>query len=198
MGDDWPEPDAAAALYQRLAAGTDPVAPSDFAAAFLDPLVAFLRGTRRGTDDHAIQTAAEEAVLSVIRRPAVYDPTRGTIVAFLRMAAAADLNNLRTKEARHHRNREDRECVELPGATGNTPTSDDLPSFDHPALAEVLASLDATEQRVFELMRTGERATEAYAAILGITDRPVGEQAAEVKRVKERIMKRLQRAAGAL
>ena len=194
---DWPDPDECAVLYQRLLTG-GAVAPSDFAAAFLDPLVAFLRGTRHGADDHALQTAAEEAVLSVIHRPAVYDPARGTIVAFLRMAATADLNNLRTKEARHQRNREDRECVELAGGDGNTPTSDELPSFDHPALAEVLAALDATERRVFELMRAGERRTEALAAVLGITGWPAEERDREVKRVKERIMKRLQRAAEAL
>ena len=105
-----------------------------------DALVAFLRGTRHGGDDHAIQTAAEEAVLSVIRRPAVFDPARGNLVSFLRMAAGRDLDNLRTKEARRQRNREDRECVELPDHAGNTPTSDELPSFDHPALAEVLAA----------------------------------------------------------
>ena len=128
MGEDWPGPDECAALHQRLAAGDDPVASSDFAAAFLDPLVAFLRGTRHGADDHAIQTAAEDAVLSVIRRPAVFDPARGNLVSFLRMAATADLNNLRTKEARHQRNREDRECVELAGDGGNPSTSDDVPS----------------------------------------------------------------------
>lgn len=198
MGEDWPDPEVCAALYQQLAAGGDPVAQSEFAAALLDPLVAFLRATRRGADDHAVQTAAEDAVLSVIHRPAVYDPTKGTLIAFLRMAAVADLGNLRTKEVRHQRYREDRECVELPDAAGNTSTSDELPSLDHPALAEVLAALDPTEQRVFELMRAGERRTEAYVPVLGIGGRPTAEHAAEVKRAKERIMKRLQRAAEGL
>jgi len=50
-------------------------------------------------------------------------------------------------------------------------------------------------QRVLDLQRCGERRTAVFAEGLGIADRPVSEQEAEVKRVKDRILKRLQRAA---
>ena len=59
-----------------------------------------------------------------------------------------------------------------------------------------LGSFTATEQAVFELMRTGERETAAYVPVLGIEHLPEAEQRREVKRVKERILKRLQRAGG--
>ena len=43
-------------------------------------------------------------------------------------------------------------------------------------------------------MRLGERKTAAYALALGIADRPAAEQRREVKRVKDRLQKRLERA----
>jgi hypothetical protein len=45
-------------------------------------------------------------------------------------------------------------------------------------------------------MRAGEKRTEAFAAVLGVADRPADEREREVHRVKGRIIKRLNRAAG--
>src|SRR5262245_27907473 len=100
MWDSWPEPDEAIAIFRRLF-DSDPVAPAVFAEAFLDPLLNFLRGTRPAADHHARLTAAEGAILSVIRNPAVYDPARGDLGAFLRMAARADLANALEAERQH-------------------------------------------------------------------------------------------------
>ena len=50
------------------------------------------------------------------------------------------------------------------------------------------------EERVLDLMLVGERSTSAYAAALGLVDRPRAERAREAKRVKDRIKKRLERA----
>lgn len=193
MAEPWPDADAGSDLLRRLLDG-DPVAPSDFAAAYLDPLIAFLRATQRGAHEHDLVTAAEDAVLSVLRRPTVYDPSRSDLPAFLRMAALGDLRNFLERESRHHRQREDRDCVELPADGGNDSPDDELPSFDHPALAEVVAALDPVERQVFDLMRSGERKTEAFAEALGLGDRPADEQAREVKRAKDRIKQRLKRA----
>lgn len=195
MSDSWPEPVAAAAIFQRLGR-PDPLASADFAEAFLDPLADFLRAVYPQADDHHCLTAAGDAILSVIRNPAVYNSTRGDLAAFLRMAARADLLNILASERRHHDRRADRDCVELPAERGNdsTDAADDLPSFDGPTLAAVIAGFTDPERRVFELMRTGERGTAAFAAALGITDRPREMQAREVKRVKDRLFKRLQRA----
>ncbi len=195
MSTPWPDPDPAADLHRRLCAD-DPVAPADLAAAFLGPLYEHLRRTHPGVDDHLALTAAEDAVLAVIRRPAVYDPARGDLEAFLRMAARGDLANALARERRHAARRDDRDCVELPADGGNTFAEDDLPSFDDPGLGAVIAGLTETERRVFELMRAGERSTAASAKALGVAHLPADEQARAVKRVKDRIIARLKRARG--
>lgn len=199
MSNTWPDPGEAGAIFQRLLTGGDLLAQSDFAVAFLDPLIAFLRATHPGEDEHALISAAEDAILSVIKNPGVFDPARGKdLAAFLRMAADRDLHNIRDKERRRQRTREDRDCVELPADDGNDPNEDEpeLPSFDAPAIAEVIAALTEQEQQVFNLMRGGERRTEVFAATLGLANCSREEQERQVKRVKDRIIKRLQRAGG--
>jgi len=199
MPDSWPEVDVVVAIYERLVPG-DCLAQSDFIVAVLEPLVSHLRAWRRDVDEHMWLTAAEDAVLSVIRNPHVYNPAKGgNLFAFLRMAAERDLLNALERERRHHRNRENRDCVELL-ADGRNPSmeevADDLPTFDDPAVATEIASFTDRERQVFELMRDGEKRTSVFATILGIGDMPLEEQTREVKRVKDRIVKRLQRVGG--
>jgi RNA polymerase sigma-70 factor (ECF subfamily) len=192
----WPDTAMCADLHRRLAAG-DPTATADLAAAFLDPLVSHLRAAQRHVDDHFLIDAATEALLSVMRDPAVYNPERAELPAFLRMAAKGDLLNLLARERRHQDRREPTDCVELEAVAGNNPPEDDgLPSFDDPRLAPVIASLSEAESEALKLMRAGERRTEAFAAALGITGLSSDEQQREVKRVKDRIVVRLKRAGG--
>lgn len=196
MSDSWPEPEAVTTLFQRLCVG-DRLAQLELIDAVLDPLVGHLRRWRRDADEHACMTAAEDAVLSLIRNPAIYDPTKRGLMGFLKMAAQGDLRNELAKEQKHHTNRENRDCVELPESSGNTPPDElagDLPSFDDPNIAAEVASFTATEREVLRLMRDGEKRTAAFAAVLGIEHLPAEDQAGEVKRVKDRIIKRLQRA----
>lgn len=189
---DWPDTATATDLYRRLLT-SDRVASSEFAAAFLEPLIAYLHAAYPHADDHHRIEAAEDAVLSVIRNPAVYDPSRGNLLTFLRMAARRDLDNIRAREQRHQRNREIRDCVELGTQDGNGFQDADLPSFDDPGIAAIVATLSEDERRVLDLMRTGERRTEAFAALLGVANRSVDEQRRVVKQVKDRVKKRFQR-----
>lgn len=191
MWDTWPTPQQGLALFRRLC-DCDPVAQSDLVAAYLDPLLNFLRGISSHVDDHLRLAAAEDALLAVIHKPTVYNPAKRDLGAFLRMAARADLANALDAEGRHHRRRVDRDCVELPERVRNDP-ADDLPSFDDPGLAAVVSGFSDVERSVLELMRTGERRTAAFAIVLGIEALPDEQQAREVKRVKDRIFKRLRR-----
>jgi DNA-directed RNA polymerase specialized sigma24 family protein len=196
MSDSWPELEAIVILYQHLCAG-DRLAQSAFIAAILDPLASHLRLWRRDADEHTCLTAAEDAVLSLIRTPAIYDPAKRGLIGFLCMAAEGDLLNALKKEKKHCTNRENRDCVELPATGGNSVAeelADDLPSFDDPDIAAEIASFTATEREVLRLMRDGEKRTSAFAAVLGIEHLPVEDQAREAKRAKGRIIKRLQRA----
>jgi DNA-directed RNA polymerase specialized sigma24 family protein len=196
MSNSWPDADEVASIFKRFVQG-DRVAQSDFILAVLDPLLNHLEAWRRDVDEHTRITAAEDAVLSVIRNPAIYDKTKGNLITFLCMAARRDLLNAVERERRHHRDRENLDSVEF-SMGGRNPSVEeeeyDLPSFDDPALATEIASFTDIERRVFELMRTGERRSSVVADLLGIGHLPNEELAREVKRVKERIFKRLQRA----
>lgn len=195
MSVSWPEPDQLIGLFDHVRAG-DPLAINDFVLVVLEPLAEYLR-RRHQADEHDCNTAAADALFALVRNPNIYDPTRCSLIGFLRMSAEGDLRNAWERERRHHVGRKSSEYVELASNDGNPPTSDnvdDLPSFDDPRLADEFASFDALEHRVFELMRDGERATAVFAAALGITHQTEVEQAREVKRFKERIMKRLKRA----
>ena len=198
MSDSWPDPATAATLCERLLAG-DPLAPSDFLAAFLDPLVRHLRAWRPNADDHFCITAAEDALLSFLRNPSSYDPGKRSLAGYLRMAARGDFLNAWKKEAKHRQKREVHGTVELVADGGNggeEEIADDLPTFDAPNLAAEIASFTPPERTAFELMRGGEKRTPAFAAALGVEHLPADERTREVKRVKDRIIKRLQRAGG--
>ncbi|SRR5713226_7663726 len=203
--DDPPEPTRAAerALHARLLAG-DPVAPSDLAETYLLPLAAWLLRRFPRVDPHLVEDAATDALLDTAQHPERYAPARLALASYLRMAARRDLlNALKSAERRaaHHAPLED---VEL-GGTARNPTTEDR---DDPAeivarrgdtapglLAAVRAAFDAREQAVIELMLERKRDTRVYARLLGLEHLSAADQAREVKRVKDRLDKRLRRLA---
>jgi len=192
------------ALHQRLLAA-DPVAPSDLAVAYLEYLGRYLRERNPAIDD---QTAAEDAIMALSKRPQSYDPARATLVAYLRLSAQGDLRNLLARERRHRSHQANLEAVELSGVAGKELGDG---TYDPAVLVEaresvsevvrqrlaipagVLQGLTPGEITVLQLMAEGERRTPAYAEALGITDLPLAEQRHEVKRVKDRLQKRLER-----
>jgi hypothetical protein len=195
MSVEWPGANDLAAILNLLHTG-DPLARSDFADAVMEPLVSHLRRCRVEADDDAYWTAAGDAVLSVINNPAVYDPNRGPLRSFLCMSAEGDLRNALKRERRHHTGRENRDCVELAAADGNTRQESrvvDGRSFDDPEVAAEVAGFSSADHGVFELMRGGERETAAFAPVLGVGHLPRDEQSRAVKRAKDRIIKRLRR-----
>ena len=192
------------ALHARLLAD-DPVAFSDLARAYLDHLVAWLRAHNpRVRDPHLHDEAAEDAILNLIKNPASYDPARLGLTAYLHMSAQGDLMNLLSKERRHQARRADLAAVELSPSLGkelwdtaNDPARIGEREADAAAPpGPTLPDLTAEEAAVLALMRDRERHYDAYARVLGVADRPIAEQRREVKRVKDRLNKRLERAGG--
>lgn len=197
----------ARALHQRLL-GSDPVAPSDLAAAYLDPLTDWLVEHNPRLDPELCATAAEDAILALIKRPASYKPERQTLEVYLRMSAAGDLKNLLRSESRHRRRRANLEAVELSPTMRKYLQDDEadparlLERWEEEAAAAERVRLPAAvessrspkEAEVMRLMVHGERKTTAYAQALGIAHLPFEQQQREVKRVKDRLKKRLERA----
>lgn len=191
-----------ALLLHRRLLERDPVAPADFAAAFLKPLTAWLQKTNSRVDLMACEEAAGEAIVRFLNNLTKYDPQRLEVQAFLRMAAQRDLQNLLRKERRHQRNRRDWNVVEQMPGDGKYLGRDHDPSLrlqieearqrQAPPDA-VWQHLTDEEQRVWEQMQQGERHHSVYAVIIGVTHLPVAQQRREVKRVKDRLKKRMQR-----
>jgi RNA polymerase sigma-70 factor (ECF subfamily) len=192
------------ALHRRLME-QDPTAPDDVAVAFLEPLIGWLAARNPRLHNDLISEAAEEAILTLIRNPGVYDPHRGGLESYLRMSAQGDLRNLLSRESRHHIGRVPLEVVEHSDKAGNYLGRDDDPSL-RMRMQEQLEGLGSTvppcvwegltapETLVLKLMLRGERSTDVFAEAYGVADRPLRERRRIVKQVKDRLKKRIERA----
>jgi hypothetical protein len=205
---EFPMQGEALALHARLLDGNDPLAPSDLATSYLEPLARSLQRTDPRSDEDDRYTAAEDALLDLIKRPDMYDGSRMSLEAFLRMAARRDLQNLQRKSRRHAIRRAEWGAVELsPTQREHLADSDADPA----RIAEMyetveeqtcrrLALSDAVthglsegELTALRLIQEGERRTSLYAAALEIEHLPEREQRARVKRVKDKLKVRLKR-----
>jgi RNA polymerase sigma-70 factor (ECF subfamily) len=184
-------------LLRRLCAG-DPIAPAEACEHFL-PLLLARRGWTKGYahDEHRVQSAAEDAVFDFVRHPEAYDPTKLSLLSYLRMAARRDLENAERKEARHRSRRAPLEAVELRPPGGNDGQNEvELPGGL--TAAELMRRLhqritDPADRKALALMIDGVRETAPYARIWGIEGLPIEQQRREVKKNKDRLLKQAQR-----
>ncbi|MEJ7653766.1 MAG: hypothetical protein WKH64_10740 [Chloroflexia bacterium] len=196
--------------YQGLLAG-DADAQSAFAVWYLDRLVGWLQIRHPKVSPEMCITAAEDAIIAVIANPRSYKPLRQSLDAYLRMSAGCDLKNLLHSEWRHSERSADWDASLLSydfrrmfWDVNSDPALVFDGEFNHPAFealnevrARVWGGLTIEEVAVLELILDGERKTGAYAAALGIAQSPPDEQHREVKRVKDKLSRRLHRACGA-
>lgn len=184
------------------------MAPSDLAVAFLNPLANWLLRVNPSVDPHLCEQGAEDAILSMIRNPRSYQPDKSSLDAYLRMSARGDLRNVLEKEQRHRSRRAEIETVEHLRPVRNVVQGEGDPAtifeLEEDARMAVMlgmptkasGSFTRDDDNVLALMRQGERRTAAYAHILGLAHLSEVEQRREVKRAKDRIKRRLQRARG--
>ncbi len=199
-------PDEDQALHRRLLDG-DPVAPADLCHAYLDRLSMFLIEHHPSVDAAMCTTAAEDAILALIKNPASFRPDRSSLDTYLRMSADGDLKNLLARERRRARHQVPWETVELSSRAGNELGDEEADPARMVELAETemeqhrrwqdatqfLPNGTSIEGQVLDLLLAGERHTEAFAGVLGVGHLPLAQQRREVKRVKDRLKKRLQR-----
>ncbi len=187
----WPSTEDENALLESLRAGS-PLVAHDIITTYLPVLVDYLQQKNPRLDDHLLHTAAEDALLNFLCRPASFDPQRGCFRKFLCMAAQADLKNLLRKERRVRR-AISLESVAEPSVARNDPPDRDV-SWEHPRLKSEIDILNDEERTVLELMRDGVRSTSQCAEKLGLLHLDEQEQTMEVKRLKDRVKRRLSRA----
>jgi hypothetical protein len=198
----FPPPEEGLRLHLHLCDG-DPVASAQICRAYVAPLCDWLAGPFARVDPHVRETAVHEAVMHYLQSPQAYDPRRADLAAYLRMAARRDLENLLAQERRHHRRRIPWSDVELGEEHRNIPGRAEEPSHrleQQEEAAAWRASLDAfragltpAEECVLHLLLAGERSTRAFALALGLQGLSADGEAREVKRVKDRLKKRLER-----
>ncbi len=181
------------------------MAPSDLAMAFLDPLIAWLNRHNPKIDSHLTAEAAEDAIISLIKNPASFRPTKSDLAPYLRMAAQADLRNILEREGKYRKGRISLAAVELSENLRKNLEEDDDPSLPLQTREQVQAVLDLippvvlegltdAEVKVLKLMLEKERRTKVYAEAYEITHMPVPKQRKVIKQVKDKLNKRLERA----
>lgn len=170
----------------------------------LPHLISFLETRFVQVEAHLHQSVATDCLLSYHVKPTQYNPDKLSLFAFLRMAAKNDMLNALDKEGRVEQRLldiddhgiqnqlapEDTPSKELAQKNWLQQYTDQTPSEVLQALA---AELSASDQQVLLLMYEGIRPTARYAEVLGITRLTEGEQRQEVKRVKDRLNKKIQR-----
>ena len=184
-------------LHARLLLG-DPVATEEIFNVAASELERHLRlrfpSLAAGVDPDIYLSAVYEALTDYFKNPHKYDPDQRGLMGYLRMAAGRDMQNLLRKESRHAAGRIPLESVEFRQSDGNDISERVAEDIDGGRMIEDLKQGMTSEERVvFDLMLDGERSTEVAAAAMNIGHLPPGEQASEVKRVKDRIKKRIQR-----
>jgi hypothetical protein len=189
---DWPEQDTLLALVRRLPA--DPAAPAEFLAAVYQPLIRDVQATHRSEDPARIADVVSDLLLDFVQRSEQYRSEGLSVRSYLLMAARGDVKNAQAKDARQKCREIPLESVAEPAADGKEEDDDIRAWLADPRVAVVITGFDPVERAIWELMLSGNRATAAYAPALGLVDRPVAEQERAVKRVKDRIVKRLKRA----
>ncbi|MBN1121839.1 MAG: sigma-70 family RNA polymerase sigma factor [Anaerolineae bacterium] len=190
--------------FHRRIVSNDPTAFAELCEIALPHLITFLEQAFPGQDAHQRETIAIDILLDYRRRTDQFDPKRLSLFAYLRMAAKYDMLNLIRKNQRRERHLEpiDGEFVELSESDGNQYRREEtlqewVEQYTDLSLREIFVEvetqLEDPEAQVLVMMLERVRSTAEYAEVLGITQLDETSQRREVKRVKDRIMKRLER-----
>ncbi len=189
-------------IHRRVLAH-DPTAFAELCEAALPHLVAFLSEAFPQQDVHLRETIAIDLLLGYQSKPQQYDAGRLSLFAYLRMAARYDMLNALDRQRRDESRLVDLDgrSVELGLSDRNTEQDDAFEEWlrEHTEwpFGEIVralrAGLSATDEQVLMLMLSGERRSAAYAEAIGIAHLDEAAQRREVKRAKDRILKKLRR-----
>lgn len=195
-------------LHQQLVEG-DAVAPSKLATRLLLPLIESVRRANlQSVPDEFVEEAVHLAIANLCKNPASFDaskmPGDQPLFSFLKMSAQGDLQNRLASEERHNRGRVCLDHVEQSPIAGKYLGRDDDPALPieiqeeadrarREILPLVADGLTTIERECLELMLQNERRTSAYARAMRIEQEPKAAQAAKVKRMKDKLKKRIER-----
>lgn len=166
----------------------DVTAPARIAEFFLPLIISRLSSSK--IDQEMVDTAVADALLNYFKNPAQYNPGKLPLGKFLLMSARGDLKNMISRRTKDVERFGFTESVEL-GSSTSEQSDEKRTKTKLPAILNVLDN--ETDKQIASLMYEGVRETVAYAAVLGISNRPPKDQARIVKQNKDRVIKSLQR-----
>lgn len=184
-------------LHNRLLSH-DPVATEELFALVTSELEKHLRlrfpSLAGGVDPDIYLSAVYEALTDYFKNPRKYNPAKSGLLTYLRLACRRDLQNLIRKESRHVSGRVSLESVKYGRSDGNDISDRIADELDGQRLvADLTQGMTSDERAVLALMMEGERSTRVAAEAMNIGHLSSGEQRRQVKRVKDRIKKRIRR-----
>jgi RNA polymerase sigma-70 factor, ECF subfamily len=182
----------------------DATAFAELCEAVLPILVKFLQARFSEPDSHLCESTAIDCLLQYYQTPSLYDPKQISLFAYLRMAARYDLMSAVGKEQRQHQRLTDLdelvegpENLEAETRDSQVALDDLLQRHTDWSFAEITqaleAQLDPVEKRCLWLMLEGVRENARYVEVLDLAKIDENEQRTEVKRAKDRLVKKLQR-----
>jgi RNA polymerase sigma-70 factor, ECF subfamily len=189
-------------IHRRLCDG-DRTASEELAELILDALMQGISRQFPRSDEDMRYEAVTKALLDYCAQPHRFAVERGVpLHHFLLMASRYDMLNLLRGEARRKAREEEAGhlhatiAVELDPVVGNLLQKEE--NEQRHQLEEEMMSLlqDPKDRQILALRLQGERRTEAFAEILGISHLPIEAQRRGVKRAKDRIDKILRRHGG--
>jgi DNA-directed RNA polymerase specialized sigma24 family protein len=182
----------------------DATAFAELCESVLPALVKFLRERFSEQEGCLCETTAIDCLLKYYETPKTYDPKQISLFAYLRMAARYDLMSAIDKESRLHQRLTSLE--ELAPGHQTQPDENQDPQlalddllqrhtdWSFPEIIQALEKhLDKVEKRCLWLMLDGVRDNTRYVEALDLARMDEAGQRAEVKRVKDRLLKKLQR-----
>jgi RNA polymerase sigma-70 factor (ECF subfamily) len=181
----------------------DATAFSELCESVLPVLVNFLQSRFSEQDSHLCESTAIDCLLRYYQTPKSYDPKQISLFAYLRMAARYDLMSAIDKERRQHQRLTSLdELAERHQKLEDDPDSqvvlDDLlqrhTDWSFTQIVKALEKhLDRVEKRCLWLMLEGVRENGRYVEALDLSGTDEDSQRVEVKRAKDRLVKKLQR-----
>jgi hypothetical protein len=187
----------ALAHLHRLVLTYNGNAIDDITRVLLRRLVRRLQWENPRVDIAILEEASEDAVIRYLASPGAYDPARSRLDTYVLADARLRILN-RKRSDRRRRRLEQRYRLLGYWQTIDAPTTHDT-SGSPPLVPRFLGYIvrSDVERDFLRARAAGERRTDALAQIIGVSDMPVSQQRRAVKRMADRLVARLRRAAGA-
>jgi RNA polymerase sigma-70 factor, ECF subfamily len=185
-------------IHQDLLAG-DPEAPRRLVSACQGRLHSILKRKYAYLPREAVEDAVNDALLALIGRPERYDPGRGSLMNLLVHVGANKLKDHLRALVRREWEIAAGGPVELERLEANNAQEDAGKEADpeglSPEVEELLQQLlpEPEDRRVWDLVCAGRTSVEEFSAALEIVHLPCEERKREVKRHRDRVIKKVQR-----